>query len=326
MLKLGIIIVNYKTIDETVLYIKQELAKITTQKKIVVVDVECKDINHAKKIAEKTDGQLIETLESIADPKKQVYVIPHPKNIGYAKGNNLGSWFLLKQFKVEYFLFSNNDIKFINTDVIEKLLEESNKLKNFGAIGPKVLDDDANDQSPMKYCNIWKRIVLPYGFFPFLHFLPRLRVAFFSDTILNATFGNYYRLMGCFIVVKADVFTEINGFDEGTFLYAEEMILSEKMSMIGKNMYFNPAVSIYHAHSQVIKNSMNKEKMARVRLQSELYYYRKYVELSKLESICTYCSVFVYLNLYRPMIRFIKPCFSKPVLWMSSTKRLLLRK
>jgi GT2 family glycosyltransferase len=188
--------------------------------------------------------------------------------------------------------------------VVEVLIEEARQHEDMGAIGPRILDLEGKDQSPMNYCNIWKRIIIPYGFFPFIY--PFL--AFFSDIVPKATFNAYYRLMGCFVIVKADVFMDVGAFDEGTFLYAEEMILSERMKRLGKKMYFNPNVALIHAHGQVIGKSIGRLRAMHLRIKSELYFYRKYIGVSKLEEILSRLTVILFVKCYYPILKLIKNC------------------
>lgn len=71
--------------------------------------------------------------------------------------------------------------------------------------------------------------------------------------------------------------------DEHTFLFAEEMILSERMAAIGKKVYYDPEVSVIHAHGATIKKSMPSRKMANIQFKSNAYYYHHYRKVSNLE-------------------------------------------
>jgi len=300
---LGIVLVNYKTIDETVSYINQELVKITTPHKIVIVDVACEDIAHAQAIAEKCDGQVLGYLHSKPEHNKKVYVLPHQDNLGYAKGNNLGTEFLTKYFDTEFFLFTNNDIKLVDNDVVERLIEKARQHEVIGAIGPRVVDLDEKDQSPRKYIGIWRKIIIPCLVAPFLTFI---KTTFFSD-IDNRKGERYtYWVTGSFFLVKAKVFFESNMFDPETFLYAEEMILSERMLKAGYKNYFLDAVSIVHEHSAVIGNNVGLRRRINISLSSNLYYYRKYKTVSSFEVLLAKMANAIYLYLHLTLIKLMK--------------------
>ena len=299
---LGVVIVDYKSANSTINFVNTELSKITTPKRIVIVNNSCTEVSNAL-LANGCCGNIVNGQAEI-DLNCSVFIIGTEDNLGYAKGNNVGARFLYRYFGVDYILFTNNDLRLIQKDVVEKLIGIAVQYDDAGGVGPRVIDPQGNDQSPMKYCNIWKRIIAPYSLYPFLY--PFLRVGFLSDTIQNAAFGIYYRLMGCFFIVKTSVFMAVDGFDEGTFLYAEEMIISERMIKLGKKMYYNPNVVIAHEHGQVILKNMSEIQAKRIRVRSELYYFKKYLGINKLEYFCSCCAFYLYSKFYYPILKAIK--------------------
>ena len=68
----------------------------------------------------------------------------------------------------------------------------------------------------------------------------------------------------------------MEGFDANTFMYAEEMILSEKLSKISAHMYYYNMIKIIHGHeidkSNKKTNIVNKKRM----YESCRYYYGEY--------------------------------------------------
>ena len=51
---------------------------------------------------------------------------------------------------------------------------------------------------------------------------------FWDDLVYNANENNYHRLSGAFLMVRKSSFLDVEGFDDFTFLYAEESILSDR--------------------------------------------------------------------------------------------------
>lgn len=51
---------------------------------------------------------------------------------------------------------------------------------------------------------------------------------------------------GCFFVVRTDVFRQMQGFDEGYFMYVEDADITRKAQSYGK-VYFTPCTHVYHA-------------------------------------------------------------------------------
>jgi GT2 family glycosyltransferase len=301
---LGIVLVNYKTIDETASYIKQELIKITTPHKIVVVDVACEDITHTQEIAGKCDGQLLESLDSELDYDKKIYVLSQKDNLGYAKGNNLGAEFLTKHFDIEFFLFTNNDLKLVDEDVVERLIEKARQLPDVGAIGPKIVRLDGKDQSPYRYLSIWKLLIIKKLFYPIVRLF--VNNCALTEVIFDAASGYYYRLMGSFIIIKTDHFIRVGGFDSNTFLYCEEKILSEKMRKIGVFCYYLNSVKIVHNHSFTTKKFMSGYQIIKNDFISNIYYFRKYRNASKCTVLIARISFIVFSKLYLPIVSFLK--------------------
>ena len=50
--------------------------------------------------------------------ESSIFLICNPENSGFAKGNNLGARFAIDVLNCDYLLFSNNDIEFIDSPLI----------------------------------------------------------------------------------------------------------------------------------------------------------------------------------------------------------------
>ena len=65
---------------------------------------------------------------------------------------------------------------------------------------------------------------------------------------------------GSFFLIRRSDYEAIDGFDERTFLYAEEIILARRLKEIGKKVGAVPALRYDHLHSQSIKKEYNASK------------------------------------------------------------------
>ena len=142
-------------------------------------------------------------------------------------------------------------------------------------IGPEIVGLDYKRQSPEPYQNIWNRYVLPDMCSPFIS-KKKKREIFKFDYSEFATEGFHYRIMGSFFIMKSKDYIDCGGMDPNTFLYAEEMILSERLSQIGKGVYFYPKVRVIHAHGQTTKEHFSLIKGKMLRFDSDAYYYHNY--------------------------------------------------
>jgi len=294
---LGVVIVNYKSSEKTIDYVNTELSKISTENRVVIVNNSCSNRSNTL-LAEGCGGEIVDG-KSAVNLHSRIFVIGVEDNLGYARGNNIGGRFLRRHFGVRYMLITNNDVKFLHEDVVEQLIGTLERCEDAGAVGPRVIGPQQSDQSPMKEMDVWRRIVVRSAIWPFLGLI--FREGALSDIVRDAPFGYYYRIMGCFFLVDASTFAAVDGFDEGTFLYAEEMILSERMKKIGKRMYYDPAVAVAHEHGHVVSKHMSGARSMRLRLESEFYCYKKYKNISLFEQVSSRCALGLLSYLYLPL-------------------------
>lgn len=279
---LAIVIVSYKSEPLTIDFVKRELSKVTLPHKIIIVNNAATDeSNNIYK--EGLDAVLVDAGQKRVDNvEKLVYVISNPENSGFAIGNNIGAKFARDNFNPEYFLFTNNDIKLVQDDVVGKLIAKLSEHPEVGIIGPMVRGLNGDYQSPEPYMSFADRFIWIYLSTPFLS-KERKRSRFNLDYAEKAREGYHYRVMGSFFMVPAKAYFECGMMDEHTFLYAEEMILSERMLSIGKKTYYDPEVCVIHAHGATIKKSIPSRKMMNIQFNSNAYYYHHYKKVSKLE-------------------------------------------
>lgn len=254
---LGIVIVNYHGDALTARFVREELPHIRIPYVAVIVD------NGATPEA---SGRL--------EAETGVKVIPC-ENQGFARGNNRGIEYLSKNYDIDYFLFTNNDIHFRSPDVVDALVAKLEADPSIGIIGPEIVGLDGCRQSPEPYISLWDKYVWVYLSTPFLS-KEKKAERFHFNYSAQAEEGPHYKLMGSFMLCRRADIEAVGGFDPNTFLYAEETILSERMTRMGKSLYFYPAVTVEHQHGATISSHLSRETIARQRFQSDAYYYHAY--------------------------------------------------
>lgn len=286
---LGIVLINYKNSKETLDYIKNELCKIKTPYSIAVVDNSC-DSNEF--------NALSIGVEKI-DPKIKIHLIRAEENCGYAKGNNIGAKKLIQIEKVDYLLFSNSDIIIKDKKAVENLINTIRlDIKNV-CVGPKLVGPSGSDQNPNKNVTFFDRYILSQLLYP----LKFVRLKETRSIIRNAESGFYDWISGAFFIIDAKVFEQVGMFDEGTFLYAEEMILGERLRNNGYSPYYDSSQTILHLGSVTVSNFYSAKKRSLLILKSELYFYSKYKGLpNKLGRYLGKLSHEIYYRIY---MRFI---------------------
>lgn len=270
-----IVIVNYKSEELTIRYVKEELSKIKSNHHIVIVNNEATKCSN-EKLCKSLNAILIEDVE-LLPMESSCYVISTPVNLGFAKANNVAAKFSMRYFKTDFLLFSNNDIQIIDNDICERLIEKIRVDSRIGMIGPKVMGLSGEYQSPEPFRSFLDRYCWMYLSTPFLS-KEKKQKWFKINYAANAEEGFHYKVMGSFFMLRTQDFMECGMMDPNTFLYAEEIILSERLKKIGKGVYYLPSVSIIHAHGGTTNKVLGHKGINRYLLDSETYYYKTYIK------------------------------------------------
>ena len=254
---LGLVLVNYREYDRTERFIREEISRIRYPYRLVIVD-NGGNPDQAEALRERTGCKVLVR-----------------ENDGYAAGCNAGAAELCTHPDVDVLLFTNNDLHLVSDDVVERLVEKLKELPDIGVIGPEIIGMDGKRQSPEPYMGLWKRYVWMYLSTPFLSRAAKRRI-FALDTAEKATEGECYRVMGSFFLCTREAWELTGGMDTGTFLYAEEPILSERMIRVGRKTYFLPSVTVVHEHGGTILKHLEPKEAAWLQYQSNAYYYKTY--------------------------------------------------
>lgn len=225
-------------------------------------------------------------------------LIDNNANAGYAAGNNTGAGYAKEKYQSEFYVFSNSDLDFpyeFDLSLISKTFREH---EDAGIIGPNVLYKGKSRQNPRKFRGIWSQMIA--GDFNSRWFHCRWNDKL-NSLDPDPKEGRTDWVTGCFMIVSAEKFELAGGFDEHTFLYGEEMILSRRMLEKGFITYYLPSLTLIHDHSGV-----DNYKLRKVMHRSLKYYYRKYahtnVFLILLSDISFYVSEFGYF-VYHDLIK-----------------------
>ena len=143
------------------------------------------------------------------------------KNLGYAKGNNLG----ISKVKSEYALVLNPDA-ILASDALDKLLTTANKLSDFAIIGPAKQNEFSKFDLNKNEDHVFK-----------------------VDS-----------LKGFAMLLNLDQFKDIGFFDENFFIYLEEIDLCKRLKNKNKKIYLDKNVLIHHlggsSHNEIINYEM----------------------------------------------------------------------
>lgn len=269
----GIIVLVYKSYEQILRYVRQELSKVTCAHRVVIVDVGS-PIASAERIATALGTAVTAVNAPAVDHNRELFVIHSPDNLGYARGNNLGVLFLLRHFpETDKLLFSNDDIELLSPDVVEQLGAKLDEMPAVGCIGPRVIDLTEHDQGPEYEATTIGRSILINALIPFVG------AGFFSPPASAERpreGGDAYIVGGCFHMLRTADFLAAGMFDARTFLYFEEEILSERLRRLGKTVYYYPAVQIRHFVGNTTSKHRSNVALVKTHLAGQWLYYRYY--------------------------------------------------
>lgn len=196
---------------------------------------------------EKEQEVLKEDLNKYKNSNIEYFIID--ENPGYAKGNNYIIRRGYERVKPDFILISNPDIVFDDPNVLSKLVNTLNLQHHAAVVGPKVMLSKEKQQGPFKRHNPWE--------YSFNHLLPFI---WLPSYILREKYikkikktKEVFRVIGAFMMIKAEPFYKVGFFDERTFLFWEEDILSEKLLVKKYKTYFEPCVEVQHLHNYIDK-------------------------------------------------------------------------
>lgn len=275
-----VIVVDYKSMDKTLKYIKNLKENLMNVSLINTVIID----NFPESNAQEALKQQMELEDTFCIDDKEVLLFKtnggtlcyckNSENAGYAKGNNLGIRINNEIFRDEFMIISNNDLEFIkpiNWADIQVIFEEHDDI---AVVGPQIITPSGKRQSPNRKISAYYALIHQY-LFDFKPFKLKGDIDYTGDS------KYCYRVSGCFMIVRTRDMLLVDGFDEHTFLYCEEMILSERLARVNKKMYFLNSIALLHNHGSTTKKNQNIMKARDWTYESYIYYFITYRNVKK---------------------------------------------
>jgi len=255
-MKLSVIIVTFnhqKYLENCLASLLKSLEAINSE--VIVVD------NHS------TNGT-IERLKEIG--KSKFKVIQNKKNLGFAQACNQG----IKKAKGGYLLLLNPDTQ-VNQEGLRKLIEFLDKNKEAACGAPQLLNPDKSLQYSIRR--------FPDSFTVIARRTPLRRLSFVNKRnnfhlMKNISHHQTREIdwaLGSCLLVRKETFKKIGLFDEGFFVYCEDIDWFWRLKKAGLKAYYFPQTKIIHHHlARSDKKLFSKESYYHLR--SIVYFFRKY--------------------------------------------------
>ncbi len=249
MVELSIVIISYNTKEltlECIESVQKSLKDSSLLYEIMVWD------NASK------DGSA-EAIRKMAHADKHIRLIESKENKGFGEGNNRA----VMQSKGKYILFLNSDTLVLD-DAIQSLLAfyKKNEAKA-QFVGGKLLNSDLSEQP-----SAGAFFTLPVTFA--VLFLGGDRIGLTRSSPQKTRRVDW--VSGACILTSRAYFEALGGFDEGIFMYMEEVDLLYRANKKGMRTYFYPKAQFIHYGSASSSRTYPVQQLFR----GLLYFYRKH--------------------------------------------------
>lgn len=222
------------------------------------IDANAGDVNREIIVVDNasTDG----SASLVAKRFPQVRLIRNANNEGFGRANNRA----VRKSRGEFLLFMNTDVV-LHPGALELLMEEMRAHPETGIVGPALFTPSGRFQASFGGRT---------GFFSELAkkgLLNRLRT---RSLRRDRTRREVRWVSGAFLLARRQAFLDISGFDEGFFLYFEDIDLCERTLGKGSKVVFLPgAVSLHHGGAVTSVRPLRSRVEYR---KSQIRFYRKH--------------------------------------------------
>lgn len=242
MERVAIVILNYLNYEDTIECIESIERMGYSLCGIVVVD-------------NASENDSVKKISRVCRTKSHVHILQTHKNLGYAKGNNVGIHYARNRLKADYVLAVNNDTLFIQKDYLDRLM--NSHQKGVAVIGSRVLLKKGIQYQYKENFSIRDNLSI------YINHFTQLRGCCFDVPLVSEKYK--YILHGCALMFTPDFFEHYKGFYSGTFLYCEEKILYLMCRIKGLKQVYVDDAEIFHKEDQSSELSFGNNNMTKLR-------------------------------------------------------------
>ncbi len=297
-MQLSVIILNYNVryfLEQCLISVEKALQGIESE--IIVVDNNSKDDSCAMVRQKFPHIQLLENRE----------------NLGFPKGNNLG----VAQAKGDYVCILNPDTVVAETTFSKVLQFITSKADNPGIVGCKLIDGRGRflPESKRGIPTPWVAFTKIFGLyivFPNSSWFNR----YYAQHIAENETQKTEVLVGAFMMLKRDLYNEIDGFDENCFMYSDDIDLSYRVLQKGySNYYFSDATVVHYKGESSVRDSDYVKRFS----EAMTYFYKKHYGGAPLFTALMKIGAFFFAKKKQSKQKAISPIFSKRLIITSDT-------
>jgi GT2 family glycosyltransferase len=189
------------------------------------------------------------------------------RNLGFGAGHNLA---FRQMESADFHLLLNPDVTF-TASVVRDLVRFAAADPLIGAVMPRICFPDGSLQRLCKLLPTPLDLLLR-RFVPFAALREMRRRRYELDLLPQDRAGDVPSLSGCFLLVRAELFQQLGGFDERYFMYMEDVDLVRRIGDRARTVYY-PFATVEHAYA---KGSYKNRRLFGYHLKSALKYFSKW--------------------------------------------------
>lgn len=246
MRKFAFILLHYNNIGDTIECVDSIFANVKScQYHIVVVDNDSPN---------KTGVKLLQKYKD----DNRVTVLLNDKNLGFAKGNNVGFGYAKYSLKADYIVMMNNDVLLCD-DTFAQRVEEEYESCRFAVLGPMIITpNQPYDCNPQRDSIITKHECVVFILKMIVYCLLNLCSLdlWFKKHVIKQSRNDKKKLIdkrmeniqlhGCFWIFSPLYISCFDGINPKTFLYREEELLYIRIKRAGLKSVYLPSLQIFH--------------------------------------------------------------------------------
>jgi GT2 family glycosyltransferase len=200
----------------------------------------------------------------------KLQIICNNDNAGFAKANNQG----LKIAKGEYVVFMNPDMELIE-DSFSKMVDLMNKTPNIGISTCRLLYGDKSVQKNIKsFPTFCSQLFVMLKMHHFFSWLPCLK-KYLQKDFNYSEYGYVNQVMGAFSFTRKDLMNKMNGWDEGYWLWWEDVDLCKRVKDLGHEIVYTPQTELIHYEGKSFEQNRGLYKQKRFN-KGMLTYFKKH--------------------------------------------------
>ena len=264
------VVLHYLAVTDTIECINSilEVAKYSSYDiKVVVVDNNSPDNS-------------LDQLKALYQDKQNIFILHNKKNLGFAKGNNVGFLFAKNDLKSDFIILLNNDTIVSQRNFNEVLVNKFHDCQ-YAVLGPDIVTVDGYHQNPetkqsWSFAELRKlrfrfRVENVFYFFGLGNLYQKCYTSHRNRKMKNVIPRESYVqgdvkdtiINGACLIFSPKYIERFNGLFDKTFLYMEEDVLKLLSDYFKMLIMYSSELTILHKESisTKIKNKTNRTRV-----------------------------------------------------------------